>query len=269
MTIPSDLGRRVFRIMALFWLFGWVVKIIYFADYFWDHTFRFPITSDFFPPFFQSATVSSIAYVLPFALFALIASRRRSAHIVYAITITACSLILNLHFTGCNDATFLTSTWVGLWMILLAFYSDRLTPEILFHLKTSGLCLIGLFFLGGTIGKLFAGFTTGETIHGIFFAWRDYWPHTWVREHLTLAQQHTLAGVVAKSIVIIESLLILAPVWPVAVTLTLLILTLTVMIIFCTYNILSVNSVVLGLCLMCLWMERILKSPPADPDENA
>jgi hypothetical protein len=150
-------------------------------------------------------------------------------------------------------------------MIVFAWHIDRMNIETWTHIKTLGLCLIGLFFLGGTAGKLFHEFETGQTIYSIFFESRPYWPHSWIRETLSLPQQHLLAGIVAKCILAVEGALIFAPVWLPIVTLGLLLLTLTVMILFCTYNILSVNSCLLGVAIACVWIDRIIKNKSQVP----
>jgi len=257
MKSSADPSFNIIRMVFLFWLFGWIVKSPFFVRYLLGETWRFPLFNDFFPRVFESSLTSTVAYLLPIAFSVLLLKNKRGFFIVYAILITLCSMTLALHLNTCNDATFVTSTWTGLWLIVFAGHLERMTPAIYRHLKLSGLCVISLIFLGGTAGKLSREFLSGATIYGIFFENRIYWPHTWIRETLSPVGQKLLAQTAAGLIFAAEGFLMFAPVWSCAITLVLLSAATVFMVVFCTYNILSVIACLLGIAAACRRMEKL------------
>lgn len=269
MNPTTDRPLNIVRLVILFWLAGWLIKFPFFWQYLILDVPRYPIFNSFFPAFFQSPYISGIAYLLPIFISPILFSKRKHSYCLYAILLTLCPILLALHLNTCNDATFVSSAWTGLWLLAFTWHLDRMNADVDRHLKILGLSLIGLFFLGGTAGKLFYEFTSGQTIYGIFFESRPYWPHTWIRETFSIPQQHLIAEMVAKCILFFEGLLILSPFFPALVVLSILLLTLAVMVIFCSYNILSVNLCLLGVCIACVWIEHSILRTSSQPDKNS
>src|ERR1041385_5195868 len=103
------------RILVAFWLLGWYIKGVFFQQYLFSTIVNYPLRFDLFPPFFESSYVAQFFYVFPlFAVLVFVRSYKFYFYIA-AFAMTLSSAVLLLHQDTYNDATFVTSFWVGLW----------------------------------------------------------------------------------------------------------------------------------------------------------
>ena len=204
-TVP--LNYRVIQYAMLFWLLGWFIKISFFADYLAVYIFAIPIRHDLFPTFFVNPYVAVFFYYLPTLAFPAILLPTRNRLIFSNLIFLGCSLVLMNHIDTYNDATFVTSFWVSLWLLWFSINSDRKDDAVHFHAKILAQCIIGMIFLGGFVGKLTPQYFSGEAFYNIFFHKDAYWPHSWLRTHYSVDQIKIYSQYFSWSVMVMEFLL--------------------------------------------------------------
>lgn len=248
----QDRNVMVIRVAILFWWIGWYIKTIFLAPYFFDFCFEVPIYHDLFPAFFSDPRVSAFFYLLPtLIIIALVFPRRRNL-LLSGTIMTVSSLVLMLHINSYNDATFVTSFWVGIWVLWLSVQSkreDALLPE-----QACGLArlILGLIFFAGFIGKLTPQFISGEVFYNIFWVENTIWPHDWLIERVSPQQLKSWSRYMAGLIIVTEGVLGLAPLirlrwFYIGAPLVMIGFTITN-----TWAILSVLSCLIGMMWSCL-----------------
>ena len=201
----------VIRITILFWWIGWYIKTIFLAPYFFDFCFEVPVYHKLFPVFFTDPRVSAFFYLLPtLIVIALVFPRRRNL-LLAGMIMSISSMVMMLHINSYNDATFVTSFWVGLWVLWLSLQSkpvDAVLPEQACFLAR---LVLGLIFFAGFIGKLTPQFMSGEVFHNIFWVDNTIWPHKRLIENYSQLQLMSWSRYAAGMIVVTEGILALAP----------------------------------------------------------
>ena len=172
-------SRLVFRVVVGFWLFGWYCNAPGTPGFL--HNFiealRYQLDDPLFPAFMQSARLALVLYLTPvFLLLPLLWPRRelaRGATVLMGSVSFACCL----HLETCNDATFVTSFWVALWLGWFVWNGDRRDKH--FYAIARGLAhaAIGMVFLGGLVGKLTPEYGSGEAFYRLYFRDNPAWPY--------------------------------------------------------------------------------------------
>ena len=170
--IPSDFVAKnffVLRFVMSGWLIGFYIKLIFYGPYLWRIVPEYPMRYNHFPEFLMNASVAQIFYLLPLISLFIIGSQRQDRLLFCSAMMTLSSFILFLHIDTYNDMTFLTTFWSGLWMIWFASQANRTDQNFRLHACVLAQCLVGIIFLGGTVGKLTSGYWNGTVFYNIFF----------------------------------------------------------------------------------------------------
>ena len=243
---------RVIRVVAVGWLLGWFIKIPFYAPYLLDLTQRYPLEHPLFPVFFEHPAVSQFGYFLPLIFFPALLSSNPAVYRGMAVAMGACSLILLGHINTCNDATFVTSFWTALWMSWFAWNMRRQDENFRWHACFLAQCLVGMIFLGGTLGKLTPEYWRGGVFYDIFSQRVRQWPFGEFFKTMGAAQQYLVLGGISKAVIGVEALLALAPLWPARLVCRWAPPLLLVVTFFSTWRILSVLSCLMALLWSCL-----------------
>lgn len=197
--------------VMLIWLIGWYIKAYFFFPYFVQVAFEVPVHHALFPAFFESPEVSLFAFLLPMLCLPAILRPARTRLMVSSVIMIVCSLILMGHLNTYNDATFVTSFWVALWLLFLSVRYDKL-PDV-----TKGqACLLarwimGVIFLAGFIGKSTPEYLSGEAFYNIFWKANIYWPHTWLIANFNEAELMQFSFYFSRMIIATELFLACIP----------------------------------------------------------
>ncbi len=249
--IANRTEYRVFRLCAMAWLLGWLVKIWYFFPYLRYHIFMFPVTAKQFPEFFLNNNVALIAYHLPIVCLFFLFIEKRVVLLFIASIMLACTTVLGLHIDTYNDMTFISSFWVALWLLWFAYnINDR--AHIVRHAPYLAQCIIGLLFLGGTVGKLTPEYWSGEAFYNLVVRETPGPFGLYLLEHYSVETQKVIMAYVSKAIIVSEALLAIAPVYPYRLFCGFGIFTVAMLVVFRNVQILSVLACLAGMALACL-----------------
>ena len=121
-----------------------------------------------FEPLFLNTWVAIAAYSAPILFgLALIFIPNLYAKLLCSVFLAMCTGTLCIHIESFNDATFVSSFWVALWMIwycLAKITGSFEKTHAIFWAQT----VVALIFLGGFIGKLTPEYHSGEVIYELF-----------------------------------------------------------------------------------------------------
>ncbi len=128
-----------------------------------------------------------------------------------ALAVVLGSGALLLHVEGYNDATFTTGLWVGLWLLWWAGRAESPSREqaILF-----GKAIVGLFFLGGAVGKMTGEYWNGTALYQLYFVQKGTFVFSFMRETFDEATLQTVAVYFSRLTVVLELLLGTILFWP-------------------------------------------------------
>jgi len=251
---------NILRVVMLGSLIGWCIKIDFLFPYLVTHAFKFPIEHPMFPSFFLNPTVSFVCFCLPVGSIVFIfwptIWRLRAASILFVV----CSFVLTVHINTYNDATYLTSFWVGLWMVWFSWNMDREDKGFIVHARVLAQCLVGMIFLGGFIGKLTPEYYAGEPFYHMFFVERGYPFHYWLVKIFSAGESRQVASVFSILIILSEFSLACTPLIPSRLAFIVAPCILTIFIVTNTYQILSVVGCIIGLLIGCLYSYRYYSS---------
>lgn len=240
----------------LFWVLGWYCKSYFFFPYFLEVIFKIPVFHPLFPPFFLNPYVSVIFFFLPaFCIPALIRPTR--ARLIFSsVLMVVSSLIMMLHINSYNDATFVTSFWVGIWVMWLGFQSHR--TDVVLHQQACLLArlVLGLIFFSGFVGKFTPEYLSGKAFYHIFWGENKLWPHDLLIAHFTPDQLKTISLYFSTFIVYSELVLACSPLFHSRFIFILAPVILSCFMITNTWAIFSVVGCLIGMMLSCLFYLR-------------
>jgi hypothetical protein len=248
----ADTYRKTFRIVIACWLIGWFCKIGFYEPYLCQVTGSCPLAHALFPPFFLNNTVSLVFYFLPvMATFSFIIDHPL-VHRLNALIMLFSASVLSLHINTYNDATFVTSFWVALWLLWFAFHMTKDDGAFIEKATLLGQSIIGLVFLGGFVGKLTTDYFSGEVLYHIFI---EQTQESMIGRLFSFTTQETAmmgASVLSKIIIAGEFMLAFNVVVISRSMILCSLVLIPVLTLFSTWRILSVISCLLGL-LIALW----------------
>ena len=152
------------------WLIGWYWKAWYIGEYYLSEIWTYRVHYAGLPSVLVHPLLVTIAWLAPVvAMVAIIVPRRWSMRAA-SVVMTVCAFIGCVHFETFYDATFVTSFWVGLWLIWFAANVERTDPAFFLHARVLAQCTVGLVFLGGAVGKLTGAYlTNGDALYHLYF----------------------------------------------------------------------------------------------------
>lgn len=245
----------VFRLSALAWLTGWFFKYGYFYPYLLHTTQVYPVTAAQFPAFFENPGVAAVVYHLPLLAAAGLFFQRRAVFIATGCLFLLCAGILGLHIDTYNDMTFVSSFWVAVWLIWYAVHIDK-PDHIAEHAPFLAKCIVGLLFLGGTVGKLTPEYWSGEVFYNTVVRQTPGFFGMFVAKTFSVDQQRLIMSIISKGIIIVEALLVLSPLYPYRFYAAFASFSIVMLVVFRHWQILSVLSCLAGITLACLLLLR-------------
>lgn len=212
------------------------------------------LTDPFFPDFLRdNATLVSLMLVPgSFSLVAIFVNQVWLFRI-QSITMTLAMAGFCWHQGSYNDVTFLTCFWTSLWTVWLTFSMDQPIEKLLPKAQTFAVLILSMIFLGGAVGKLTPGYWSGEVFYQIYFVDRDFWFFNLLRRQFDDASLRSFATGYSRMVVIVE--LSCAFLWllPTRIASMIALTTLLGIALFSNFNLFSVMSCLIGLCLVGLY----------------
>lgn len=234
----------------------WLAKWDFFAAGVRIYVLR-PLSDPFFPPLMQALWLLALAYCAPLllALGALAVASRRALTVALA-GFAAGSLVLLGHQGAYNDATFVCSFWVALTGIWLAGANEHVNAPLARRAAFLAQAVIALQFLGGAAGKLTPGYLDGSVLYGIYFADREHFTFTLLRERLDPEALHALARYYSRAVIGFELALATLPLWPAKPALWTAVIGLSALALLHNFRLFSVVGSLIALAGVALWLER-------------
>lgn len=249
----------VFQISVAAWLFGWFVKYKFFGPYLSSDIFAYPVFAEQFPRFFQNPSVAFTAYHMPVLCLLGLLTQRRLVYIVMSLLMLVCTTLLGLHISTYNDMTFISSFWAALWLVWYTFHMDD-KQHIRVHAPFLVKCIIALLFLGGTAGKLTPEYWSGEAFYNLIVRQTPGYIGVYLINTFSVENQRLILGIVSKIIIVTEGLLVLSPLYPYRLFCLLGGSVIVMIVLFRSWQILSVLSCLAGIILSCLLLLTDSKS---------
>jgi hypothetical protein len=244
------------RWVILSWLAGWYLKIGFYFPYLMTTGVKYPLAHPLFPPFLLNPLSVIVAYWTPLLVVPLFFFYGRRALCLSSVCMVSCAAVMNLHINTCNDATFVTSFWVAVWLFWFTWHCRPIKESFPLHAKVLAQSLIGVIFLAGTVGKLTPEFWSGEVMDQIFLRRTDLSPLGKILTAVPPGARQALTAWVSKMIIVTEAVLALSPFLPyrfVVVTATVVFGGISL---FSTWRIFSVLGCLLGMLWACLLLEK-------------
>ncbi len=252
----NDRYFGVARVVVAFWLLGWFLKINFFSHYLFHEISAFPVVIDFFPSFFRSPISAQFFYIYPLFVLPLFFRPQLFYFRFASFVMTASSAVLLLHQDTHNDATFLTSFWVAVW---LSWFVHRMTaddPMFDVHARSLSLCVVAVIFLGGFTGKLTPEYWNGEVFASIFLQQHYGLVGEWIRAHMSAEAIRFHFQWIAKMIILGEAFLVFAPFLPYRLVCVLGIPFMLGIALYTTWMIFSVLFCLIGLLIAGLFLQK-------------
>lgn len=241
--------RSAARVVVIFWLVGWFIKLSFFSQYLFREIVAYPVVLDFFPEFFRSPISAQVFYILP--VFALPVFFR--PHLFYfrlaSLVMTVSSAVLLLHQDTHNDATFVTSFWAAAWFLWFVYKMGAKEEMVYVHAQSLALCVISVIFLGGLVGKLTPEYWSGEVFSNIFLQQNYGLLGEWVRAHVSAETIRFHFQWIAKMIILGEACLAFALFLPYRLVCVIGITFMLTTSVYTTWMIFSVMFCLIGLLL--------------------
>jgi len=251
----NDLPRTnvlVFRIVAGAWLVGWFWKAWFYADYYLSEIWVYRFHYDGLPRPLVHPALVTIAWLSPLVVLGALAFPRRWVVRAAAALMTVAAFVACIHFETCNDATFVTSFWVGLWLCWFTANAHRTDAALYVHARVLAQCTLALVFLGGAIGKFTGAYLSGEAFYQLYFVQKPSWPYPWLRATLSPESLRVIATWFSRGVIAVELLVALCPVLPFRIAAIGGIVVMAGMVIVSTWYLLSVMACLIGLLLALL-----------------
>jgi hypothetical protein len=251
------INRIIAQMVISAWLAGWFIKAAFYFPYLSSVIWTHSIGHTHFPHIFTMPEVAMTVYFLPVVACFCFFSRRQMIYQLASSLLLICAVIMNLHIDTHNDATFVTSSWVALWLLWFTAHMHRTDQDFVRHGRYLAQCLISMIFFAGVIGKLTPEYWQGTVLQQIFLAQSTGSPIKIVMGMLPAVGQAPVITWISWMVIFVEGGLALAVFFPYrwvgigAPAMMLMIL------VFSTWRILSVLSAPAGMLLACLlWQSR-------------
>ncbi len=245
---------RVFRVAALFWLAAWLSRSDHLVPHFWDPV---RLEHPLFPAAFLSPLVSAVLFALPLLAGLLLVRSERRAMQAAALLLVVSAAGLALHVDTHNDATFVTSFWVSLWLLWLSFRSGRSEAGLGLEGCLLAQCVVGTTFLGGAVGKLTPEYWSGESLYGLYVLAKENWPYPWLRENVAPELLRLGARWLSRAAIALELALALLPLWPRRIATLAAPALMAGLVAISTPRLFSVMGSLIGMLLACrIWLSR-------------
>ena len=267
----SELPRtnvRVFRIALSMWLVGWFCKAPFFADYYLREIWVYPHHYAGLPRVLVHPALATVAWLSPVLASAALVHARQWAMRAAAALVTACAFTGCIHFEMFNDATFVTSFWVGLWLLWFAGNAHRSDPALFLHARVLAQCTVALVFFGGAVGKLTGKYFSGEALYHLYFLQKTSWPYPWLRDTLSAETLHAIAAWFSRAVIAGELLLALSPLLPFRIAAIAGMSVMIGMVVISTWYLTSVMACLFGLYLALVIEARAQKRPASTSVRN-
>jgi hypothetical protein len=254
----SELPRanvRVFRIVAAAWLVGWFWKAWFFAGYYFGEIWAHPFRYAGLPRVLVHPALAAIAWAAPVLVLGALAYPRAWMVRAAAVLMTLAAFAACLHFETFSDATFVTSFWVGLWLVWFTANASRTDAALYLHARALAQCILALVFLGGAVGKLTSEYTSGEAFYQLYFVQKDSWPYPWLRDALSADALRTLATWFSRVVIAGEIALALSPLYPYRIAAIGGSIAIAGIVVISTWNLLSVMACLIGLLLALVFVD--------------
>ena len=253
---PEDKFVRVYKFVLAGLLIGWFIKLpAFFWKYFNVVIFDYPIHYEFFPTMFDAPFTARMFYLLPILTVVGFTLKFEKWHLtvykVIAGIFLISSIVMMLHLASYNDATFVTSFWVSLWLLWFCFHRGDDEHK---HAINLALILVSVTFLGGFIGKCTGDWWNGEAFFGIMQSFFTHYPFEWIKNNFTFEQLSLISKYMSWCIIFIEFALATSFLWPRKHTLRFVPLIILGIVFFRTWKILSVVSSLAALLWACLYL---------------
>ena len=252
MNASQDLAKRVdlaYRIVQVCLLLSLVWKCKFFYQSIQVYWY-ISIEDNFFPDWLCSSSVlvGSFATVVAATTFCIL-FRQLWVRYLFSIVSLFSLTLLCLHQGSYNDATFTTAWWASLWSWWFVSRMNRDDSNVLIR-KGAFLarCIISMILLGGAVGKWTPEYWSGEVMHAIYFADRDFWTFNWLREHYDAESLRNIATTYSRFVIVTESIAGLT-IWilPARMSAILAIILLTSIALFSNFLLFSVLLSLIGL----------------------
>ena len=245
--------NKVFKLVLCGILFGWLIKApVFFWTYLNSVTINYPVTFELFPALFENPVLGKIMYFLPVATIPALFLKNENISLMYHKACSALlilsSLYMLLNSATYNDATFVTSLWVSIWLLWFSFHPEKEHQK---HACSLALAIVCMIFLGGVIGKMSQSWWNGEALSGIMDSSFNHIPFSWLKNNLTFEQLDLLALTLSWGIIIIEIAVTSSFFWPQKFSLKFIPFIILGITLFRTWKILSVISCLVILLLAC------------------
>lgn len=225
--------------------------------YLFEVVYNVPIIHHLFPSFFINPAVSVVFYLLPAFIIPSVFRPGRGRLIFSGVLMTVSSLMMLLHINSYNDATFVTSFWVGFWILWLSCQSDRTDYDLPQQAVLLAKLILGVIFFAGFIGKFTPEYLSGKAFYHIFWGDNKLWPHDWLIAHFSPDQLKSLSLYFSTFIIYTELLLACTPLFHSRFIFYLAPVLLLCFMITNTWAIFSVVGCLIGMILSCLFYKKI------------
>ena len=204
-----------FRVVAAGWLVGWFCKAGYYARALLVDGFAARLDVAGFSALLSHPLVIAVAWLAPLGVLPVLVWPRPRLRCAAAALMLFASLVACIHLETFNDATFVTSFWVALWLLwLTAVVPAADAAATLRHARRLAQCIVGVIFLGGAMGKLTPEHIGGDVLLHVYFLGKDDFPYPQLRGALTPAHLAGLARALSRVVIVAELLLAASPLFP-------------------------------------------------------
>jgi len=253
----QELNFLVIRFVMFFWLAGWYCKAYFMMPYLFEVVYKVPVIHPLFPSLFINPTVSVVFYIIPALIIPSVIRPSRGRLIFSGVLMMVSSIMMLLHINSYNDATFVTSFWVALWILWLSCQSERTDQDLPQQAVLLAKLILGVIFFAGFIGKLTPEYLSGKVFYHIFWGDNKLWPHDWLIAHFSQNQLKSLSLYFSTFIIYTELLLACTPLFHSRFIFYLAPVLLLCFMITNTWAIFSVVGCLAGMMLSCLFYTKI------------
>lgn len=240
--------ERCFRIVAAGWLVGWFCKAGYYGRALLADDFAAPLDVAGFSSLVRHPLVIAVAWLAPLLVLPVLVWPRPRLRAAAAALLLVASLIACVHLETFNDATFVTSFWVALWLVWLTAVAPTLDDAAtLRHARLLAQCIVGVVFLGGAVGKLTPEHIDGDVLLHVYFIGKDQFPYAQLRGALSPSQLAGVACALSRIIIVAELLVAASPIFPFRVAAILGAVIMTMMLLGSSAYLVSVLACLLAL----------------------